>query len=180
MTVRSDPDGDFAAFYAGAFARLVGQLLLVTGNLPEAEDVVQEAFARATSHWSRLRDYDVPEAWVRRVAINLAADRARRGRRWFAALARLGPAEPVPPVRVEDLALLEALRALPMGQRQVIVLHHLLGLPVHEVAATLRIPTGTVKGRLSRGRRALAATLGEREQDRDRDGQNQGVRTKHA
>jgi RNA polymerase sigma-70 factor, ECF subfamily len=153
---------DFSSFYAGAFPRLVGQLLLVTGELHEAEDVVQEAFARASVRWARLRDYDVPEAWVRRVAMNLAADRLRRARRQLAALVRLGPASPVPPVQPEDLALLEALRALPISQRQVIVLHHLLGMPVEEVAATLTIPTGTVKTRLARGRRALAARLGER------------------
>jgi RNA polymerase sigma-70 factor (ECF subfamily) len=153
---------DFSSFYAGAFPRLVGQLLPVTGELHEAEDVVQEAFARASVRWARLRDYDVPEAWVRRVAMNLAADRLRRARRQLAALVRLGPAPPVPPVQPEDLALLEALRALPISQRQVIVLHHLLGMPVEEVAATLTIPTGTVKTRLARGRRALAARLGER------------------
>jgi RNA polymerase sigma-70 factor (ECF subfamily) len=157
-----DRADEFAAFYAGAFARLVGQLLLVTGELHEAEDVVQEAFARASTRWSRLRDFDAPEAWVRRVAINLAADRMRRARRRLAAMVRLGPAQPVPPVRVEDLALLEALRGLPVHQRQVIVLHHLVGMPVHEVAATLRVPTGTVKTRLARGRHALAARLGER------------------
>ena len=153
---------DFSSFYAGAFSRLVGQLLLVTGELHEAEDVVQEAFARASVRWARLRHYDVPEAWVRRVAMNLAADRSRRARRQLAALVRLGPAPPVPPVQLEELALLEALRALPISHRQVIVLHHLLGMPVEEVAATLTIPTGTVKTRLARGRRALAAQLGER------------------
>jgi RNA polymerase sigma-70 factor, ECF subfamily len=153
---------DFSSFYADVYPRLVGQLLVVTGELHEAEDVVQEAFARASVRWARLRDYDVPEAWVRRVAMNLAADRLRRARRQLAALVRLGPASPVPPVQVEDLALLGALRALPIPQRQVIVLHHLLGMPVEEVAATLTIPTGTVKTRLARGRRALAARLGER------------------
>jgi RNA polymerase sigma-70 factor, ECF subfamily len=153
---------DFSSFYAGAFPRLVGQLLLVTGELHEAEDVVQEAFARASVRWARLRHYDVPEAWVRRVAMNLAADRLRRARRQLAALVRLGPAPSVPPVQLEDLALLQALRALPISQRQVIVLHHLLGMPVEEVAATLTIPTGTVKTRLARGRRALATRLGER------------------
>jgi hypothetical protein len=40
----------------------------------DAEDLVQEAMARASARWGRLRDYDVPEAWVRRVAMNLAAD----------------------------------------------------------------------------------------------------------
>ena len=71
--------------------------------------------------WSRVGAYDLPEAWVRRVAINLAA--------------------------------------LPLGQRQVIVLHHLVGLPVEEVASELRLATGTVKSRLARGRAAMASTL---------------------
>jgi RNA polymerase sigma-70 factor, ECF subfamily len=52
----------FEAFYAGTVGRLLGQLLPVTGDLHEAEEVVQEAFARASLHWTRLRDYDVPEA----------------------------------------------------------------------------------------------------------------------
>jgi DNA-directed RNA polymerase specialized sigma24 family protein len=49
----------FEEFYAGVFNRLVGQLFLVTGSLPEAEDVVQEALTRAAGRWTRLRDYDV-------------------------------------------------------------------------------------------------------------------------
>ncbi len=73
--------GSFDEFYAGAVGRLVGQLFPVTGDLHEAEEVVQEAFTRAAARWSRLRDYDVPEAWVRRVAMNLVADRARSLRR---------------------------------------------------------------------------------------------------
>jgi hypothetical protein len=58
-------DDGFDAFYAACYGRLVGQLFAVTGDLHEAEDVVQEAFIRAVARWSRLRDYDVPEAWVR-------------------------------------------------------------------------------------------------------------------
>jgi RNA polymerase sigma-70 factor (ECF subfamily) len=52
-----------------------------------------------------------------------------------------------------------ALRELPVAQRQVLVLHHLVGLPVAEVAHELRLPVGTVKTRLARGRRALAGRL---------------------
>jgi len=63
------------------------------------------------------------------------------------------------PVTVERVALVEALRTLPRTYRQVIVLHHLLDLPVEQVARELGIPTGTAKARLSRGRRALAKWL---------------------
>jgi RNA polymerase sigma-70 factor, ECF subfamily len=73
----ADTEG-FEAFYTATVGRLLGQLFPVTGDLHEAEEVVQEAYARASTRWARLRDYDVPEAWVRRVAMNLAADRGRR------------------------------------------------------------------------------------------------------
>jgi RNA polymerase sigma-70 factor (ECF subfamily) len=59
----------------------------------------------------------------------------------------------------DTLDLADALRRLPMGQRQAIVLHHLVGLTVNEVASQLRIPSGTVKTRLARGRAALARYL---------------------
>ena len=66
--------GSFDEFYAGAVGRLVGQLYPVTGDLHEAEEVVQEAFTRAAARWQRLRDYDRPEAWVRRVAMSHLVD----------------------------------------------------------------------------------------------------------
>ncbi|HET9556507.1 MAG TPA: sigma-70 family RNA polymerase sigma factor [Actinomycetota bacterium] len=127
---------------------------------------MQEAFARASARWGRLRDYDVPEAWVRRVAMNLAADRGRRLQRQARALLRAGPPPSVPPASVEALALADALRTLPMHQRQAIVLHHLVDLPVEEVAATLGARTGTVKSWLARGRHALAIRLGDTEEVR--------------
>jgi hypothetical protein len=94
----------------------------------------------------------------------LAADRGRRLQRQARALLRAGPPATVPPASVEALALAEALRALPMHQRQAIVLHHLVDLPLEEVAATLGARTGTVKSWLARGRRALADRLGEPEE----------------
>jgi RNA polymerase sigma-70 factor (ECF subfamily) len=151
----------FEEFYTGAVGRLLGQLLLVTGDLHEAEEVVQEAFARASVHWAWLRDYDLPEAWVRRVALNLAAERARRLRRQARAVLRLGPPPQVPAASAEALALLEALRTLPMRQRQAIVLYHLVDLPVEEVSRLIGVRPGTVKSLLARGRRALANRLSD-------------------
>ena len=54
--------GGFEEFYADAVGRLLGQLFPVTGDLHEAEEIVQEAFARAAVHWPRLRNYQMPEA----------------------------------------------------------------------------------------------------------------------
>jgi RNA polymerase sigma-70 factor (ECF subfamily) len=158
----------FEEFYAATVDRLHGHLFLVTGDLHAAEEIVQEAFTRASMRWSHLRDYDRPEAWVRRVAMNLAADRARSLRRQARALLKLTPPPAVPAVSAETLALVQALRTLPTRQRQAIVLHYLADLPVQEVAQALAVPSGTVKGLLARGRRALAAKLGEPKEVLDR------------
>ncbi|MER6941463.1 sigma factor-like helix-turn-helix DNA-binding protein, partial [Nocardioides sp. NPDC000441] len=58
-------------------------------------------------------------------------------------------------------ALVAALKKLPEAQRQAIVLHHIADLPVHQVAAEVGAPTGTIKARLARGRAALAELLAE-------------------
>jgi RNA polymerase sigma-70 factor, ECF subfamily len=152
-------EGDFEDFYAATFDRLVGQLFLVTGDLHDAEDVVQEALTRAAVRWPRLRDYDAPEAWVRRVAMNLASDGFRRARRRLAVAVRLQADAGMRPTPPEEPALSDALRALPLTQRKVVVLHYLLDLPVDQVAAELAVPVGTVKSRLARARAALAARL---------------------
>src|SRR6185436_14523926 len=63
------------------YAGLVRLATLITGDVTAAEDAVQEAFARAIARWHRLRSYDRPGAWVRRVTIRLAVrDRGRRRR----------------------------------------------------------------------------------------------------
>ena len=67
----------------------------------------------------------------------------------------------------DRLALMTALRRLPVAQREAIALHHLADLPVAEVALTLGVPEGTVKARLSRGRDALAVLLSEPTQEDD-------------
>ena len=153
-------EGEFEDFYGAVFDRLVGQLYLVTGNLQDAEDVVQEALTRAAVRWSRLRRYSVPEAWVRRVAMNLASDSFRRIRRRLAVAVRLrAELESRQPEPAELSGLTEALGALPMAQRKAVVLHHLLDLPVDQVAVELGVPVGTVKSRLARARGALAARL---------------------
>jgi RNA polymerase sigma-70 factor (ECF subfamily) len=154
-------DREFEGFYVASFNRLVGQLTLVTGDLHMAEDVIQEAFARASVRWTRLRDYDLPEVWVRRVALRLAANHARQARRRAAALLRLGPPPLIPPASTDALAVDAALRTLPVRYRQIVVLHYLLGLSVEEVARELAIPVGTVKSGLFRARRALARKLSD-------------------
>ncbi|MFK3981769.1 SigE family RNA polymerase sigma factor [Micromonospora sp. NPDC050397] len=147
--------------YKAYYQRLVGQVYGLTGDLPEAQDVVQEAYARALIRPERFLQVVDPESWLRTVAFNLARSRYRR--RWaFHRLirsGRVGGAEHVPGLSPDRVALVVALSRLNRPTREALVLHHLADLPVTEVAAALGVPVGTVKARLSRGRALLAREL---------------------
>jgi RNA polymerase sigma-70 factor (sigma-E family) len=143
-------------FYAESYARLVGVLTVVTGSRVDAEEVVQEAFARLIPRWDTVRRYDDPEAWVRQVAFRLSVSRWRRARTAAAAALLRRPVEHAPPPGEAVLLVTSVLAALPLTQRQVLVLHHGLGHSVEEIARELGVAPGTVKSRLARGRAAAA------------------------
>ncbi|GIJ51152.1 hypothetical protein Val02_80380 [Virgisporangium aliadipatigenens] len=153
------------AAYSAYYRRLVAALYGLTGDYSEAQDLVQEAYARALARSKQFLDVADPEAWLRTVAINLARTRFRR-RKLFDTLVRTGrvnrPPDTVPGLDPDRVALVTALQQLSRATRETIVLHHLADLSVHEVAETLGVPVGTVKARLSRGRAMLATLLGDR------------------
>src|ERR1017187_1054441 len=74
-------DAEFQEFYEANYGRIVAMVAVVLGDRHQAEDVAQEAFARALTRWSRIGGYELPEAWVRRVALRIATDSGRRFRR---------------------------------------------------------------------------------------------------
>jgi RNA polymerase sigma-70 factor (ECF subfamily) len=157
----ADAEG-FDAFYQGSARQVLRQLYALCGDLEEARDCLQEGYARAWQRWDRLASYDNPAAWVRTAAWRVAISRWRHARRLF----RVPDPQGAPPDDIELLAdlvsLAAALRTLPPRQREAIVLHHLVGLSIDEIAAQVHSPSGTVKARLSRGRAALASHLGDR------------------
>jgi len=150
--------------YSAHYRRLVAALYGLTGDYSDAQDLVQEAYARALARPRQFLDVADPEAWLRTVAINLARTRFRR-RRLFDTLVRTGrvarPPDSVPGLDPNRVALIAALQQLSRPTRETIVLHHLADMSVHEVAETLGVPVGTVKARLSRGRAMLATLLNE-------------------
>ncbi|MEX2290391.1 MAG: SigE family RNA polymerase sigma factor [Mycobacteriales bacterium] len=159
----SGADTDFDMFYASSSERVTRALHAMTGDVAEAQDVVQEAYARAWQRWGTIRTYDSPEAWVRQVAWRLAVSRVRRAKVGLGKLRRHGPPPEVPPLQPDHVALVAALRQIPEPQRRAIVLHHVMGLSVAEVAVECDVPDGTVKARLSRGRATLASLLRDEE-----------------
>jgi RNA polymerase sigma-70 factor (ECF subfamily) len=161
--VTPDPVTDFDSFYVATRDRLLHALYAMTGDLAEAQDVVQEAYARAWQRWSKLASYDDPAAWVRTVAWRLAVSRRRKARNRIGAALRLHAVSvPTTPEPSEDTAVVvAALRRLPPNQRRALALHYLCDLPVEVVASETEVSVGTVKSRLSRGRAALAAALTE-------------------
>ena len=153
---------DFDEFYDVSFRRVVGQVFAMLGSLSEAEDSVQEAFARAWQNWNKVGGYTDPEGWVRSVAFKISVSSWRKTVNRFTAHRRQAAEREEPPgVSPDQLAVIAALRRIPPELRQVIVLHHLLDRSVAEISRETGVPSGTVKARLVRGRKALAPYLSE-------------------
>jgi RNA polymerase sigma-70 factor (ECF subfamily) len=150
--------------YEGTYRRLVTGMYGICGDLATAEEIVQEAFVRAIGARRDFRTVDNPEAWLRRVAMNVHNSWWRRNRRrdeLTSAYAATEPSDRSPTETSPDhVALIAAMRRLPLAQREAIALHHLCDLSVTQVAGALGVPEGTVKARLARGRAALAEILG--------------------
>lgn len=151
---------DFDEFYAATSRRVLGHLYAMTGDMAASEDAVAEAFSRAWSKWSRVRQYESPEAWVRMVATRTAISSWRKTRNRLLAHRRVAPpvADPAQ-LGPDHVALVAALRSIAPNQRRAIVLHYLVGLSVAETAYEMAVAEGTVKSWLSRGRNALSQHL---------------------
>ena len=163
--MQDQADDGLEAFYAASYQRLVSVVGAVAQDRHEAEEAVQDAFARLIGQWSRVCRYDDPEAWVRKVAFGHLSNRRRKAGRGARALLRHG-VPPDPPAPSGDrVDLRRALAALPLAQRQAVVLRD-LGLGVDDIARNPDAPSGTVKSRLCRARASLAPLLREDTTDR--------------
>ena len=151
---------DFDGFYRDTSRRLLRYAYGLTGDPVEAQDLVQESYARAWQRWRRLSGYEDPEAWLRLVVNRLSADRWRRLGVHRSRRAADPPPAPAAPPSEDTVLLVRAMRTLPAAQRRALTLFYLLDRSVGEIAAETGATTGTVKSWLSRGRAGLAATLG--------------------
>jgi RNA polymerase sigma-70 factor (ECF subfamily) len=155
-----DPES-FDDFYAGSVGRVISQLYAMTGDRAEAEDVVQEAFTRAWQRWDKISGYADPEGWVRTVAWRSSVSAWRKATNRLTAHRRDSHPAPVPGIGPDYVAMISALRGISADQRRAVVLHHLVGMSVQEIARETGASPAAVKARLVRGRQALAAELQE-------------------
>lgn len=135
--------------------------LAILGNDADARDAAQDSFVAAWRRIRDLRDDDRFDAWLGRILINQCRDELRRrGRVREVALDELLDTKVAAEMSDGTGADFdEAFGRLSVDQRAILVLHHLHGYGVREIATWLGIPSGTVKWRLSRARNALQAEL---------------------
>lgn len=151
-------EADFDSFCEEHFVSVARTAYLITGDAEEAEDLAQEAFVRAYERWGRVSDMDRPDAWVHRVATNLAISSWRRRR------TRLRPVittENIDGPVAPDPILARALRALSPGQRAAVVLRYYLDWSAIEAAQALGKSASTVRVLTHQGLARLRELLGE-------------------
>ncbi|MFJ4829513.1 SigE family RNA polymerase sigma factor [Streptomyces sp. NPDC088747] len=155
------PDGDFAAYAAASWPRLVRTAHMLTGDFHEAEDLVQTTLAKVYARWRRIPRDDV-DFYVRRSLVNNNRSRVRR-RRVVHLLTPLLPErmhqrEPGHAEEIEQRAALgQALSSLSARQRAVLVLRYWDDLSEADIAQVLGCSVGTVKTHARRGLESLRA-----------------------
>ncbi len=167
MNVTSTPVELVEEAIRSSYDRLVRAIGVWCGSRDTAEDAVQESAMRAWERAAGGERFDDPVAWIAVTAMNLVRTRQRRASAGERAASRWrsGRATTSGPVDVAgQLALAAAVRALTDRQREVVVLHYLLGYSVAEVAAIVGLSPGGTKHALFRARAALAVTLADDEE----------------
>ncbi|MFD7309160.1 SigE family RNA polymerase sigma factor [Promicromonospora sp. NPDC059942] len=161
VLVAPDLDAEFVDFVTSAGAYLYRTAYLLSGDADQAEELVQATFERTYRAWSKAR-LGEPRAYARRILMNLRIDGWRKDRRTAVTGDGVIPLSPVPD-HAHDVAVRDelgrALRALPLGQRRVVVLRHLLDLSEAQVAEELGISLGSVKSANARGLARLRSLL---------------------
>lgn len=159
-------EADFERLYVNTYRRILGTLITLVRDIPTAEDCAQETYERAYRSWSSWRPDAPAEAWLHRIAINVAISdrRHQRIRQAGEMIRRLGkPAPgPDPAVVAEQSDMFRAIQKLPPKQAAALVLRHYHGYSNREIAASLGVPEQTVASRLATARKQLQAVLGRR------------------
>ena len=159
--VRAEPL-DFGEFFEREHLRLGRAIYLLVGHPGEAEDLVQEALARAYERWDRVSKMTEPAGYVYRIAANLYRRRLRARRVLDRISEQVRVQRHSDPMEAADVRvdLLSALRALPTDQRVALILVEMLGYDAESAAGILGIKPVSVRVRVHRARLRLREELG--------------------
>jgi RNA polymerase sigma-70 factor (sigma-E family) len=156
-----------SALYEAHAVGLIRLAVVMLGDRPAAEDVVQEAFCGLYRRWGQLDDPGNAQRYVRSAVLNGCRSALRRlhrearSARPDGALQTSESAEALALVNDEHRAVLGALRRLPARQREALVLRFYLELPEPEIARSMGVSQGTVKSTTSRALAALGRLVQE-------------------
>jgi len=180
LTLQRAKEGDRNAFeeiYNLYHRRIYNAVYGMLSDADDAQDVTQDVFIRLHDALPTLRADEAFSTYLYRIALNLCRDRARRKKRVrFQSIdtPRTDSEGDVEPMDFPDMAKLpeealtndelqkrvrEAVQTLSTDHKAVIVMHHFQGMEVNDIADILKVPTGTVKSRLARGRDQLHRKL---------------------
>jgi len=153
----------FDEFFEGEHERLFKALYFVTGNRPDAEDLMQDAFLKLWERWDEIDRVTDPTAYLFRVALNGFRMRRRRAAMALRKILPVGEERDM----FGDAEMRADVRRLLLGltprQRAALVLVDLLGYPSEQAARILRVRPSTVRALATQGRRALRAKEGARD-----------------
>jgi RNA polymerase sigma factor (sigma-70 family) len=147
--VVSHADADFDAAFRRLFVLAFGVANSLLRDRDEAEDAAAETMARALVAWRRIRDGGYVDAWVARVAANVAIDTTRRRLRAAPVTAEVAAGPEIG--ALDRMVLADALAKVSRRQRDVLVLRYVSDLSEAEVAAALGLSAGSVKRYAHRG-----------------------------
>jgi len=154
---------DFDRLYRSSFNRILYTIYGILGDRAAAEDCTHDAFVRAFKAWKTWKPDAPAEAWLHRIAINVAYShlRQKRMRKVGELVRRLGhPGPGQDPVETaEGGDLFRALRKLPPDQAAAVVLRHHHGYTNREIAFALGAPESTIGSRLAKAKERLRAEL---------------------
>ena len=165
VVVTAEQDELISRLFEEHAVSLVRMARLFVDDRDAAEDVVQEAFLRLRRSLHRLQDQAATAAYLRSIVLNLARDHNRRG---LVSLRHRPPARPADDASPQEdgvvlqesqQEVVDALRRLPVRQRDCLVLRYYLELGVADIAATLGLSPNSVKTHLQRGLNTLESRL---------------------
>jgi len=165
--LRPEYVGDFEAHYRRVWPSMQRLAFVFTGDQAAAEELAQDALVQCYRHWNRVQDMEFPDAWMRRVLLNLCTSRHRRRSAERRAVDRVTQRVSVALADSPDEAMAadhefrRAVVSLPKRQAQIVALYCIDDLSLIEISRVLGIAEGTARSAFHAARKTLAKKMGD-------------------